>query len=166
MVVELSTRDALSAKLMDFAAVQLLVTLPGDPALFRNQVERRAEGGPGSAVHHGRSRPRMPSEPAGCWRRSRRRTPARSAATWRQSGPALSIALNGPETVATAAAALGDVPRVDAQRGLADVAMNGSQTPEIRLAAAKAWFGASDGSARCSHGDQERALLTLGGVED
>jgi HEAT repeat protein len=51
--------------------------------------------------------------------------------------PALTLALNGPVAGADAAVVLGDVPGQDAQRSLADVALDVSKAPALRLVAAE-----------------------------
>ena len=50
--------------------------------------------------------------------------------------PALTIALNTPETSVAASAALSEVPSADAQRGLADVLLDPSRSTEARVAVA------------------------------
>jgi len=50
--------------------------------------------------------------------------------------PALAVALSGPETGSSAATALGQVPNPDAQRSLADVALDPSRAPVPRSQAA------------------------------
>jgi len=49
--------------------------------------------------------------------------------------PALAVALRSPETGSLAAATLGEVPNPDAQRSLADVVLDPSQTPVLRTQA-------------------------------
>jgi len=53
-----------------------------------------------------------------------------------QAGPALTAALNSPTAGLAAAAALGDVPGVAAQRGLADAAIDPSRPADVRRQAA------------------------------
>lgn len=50
--------------------------------------------------------------------------------------PALAVALGNPGTAPAASAALADVPLPDAQRGLADAAVDPSRNPALRLGAA------------------------------
>ena len=52
------------------------------------------------------------------------------------AAPSLTIALNTPATAIHAATALGDFPRVEAQRDLADVVLNPSVATDVRLTAA------------------------------
>jgi hypothetical protein len=52
--------------------------------------------------------------------------------------PALVSALNNPAVAPAAASALGDAPRIEAQRSLADAVLNPSNTPELRLSASEA----------------------------
>jgi hypothetical protein len=53
-----------------------------------------------------------------------------------RAGPALTVALNVPAIGLPAAAALGDVPGVEAQRGLADAALDPSRPAPFRIATA------------------------------
>ena len=54
-----------------------------------------------------------------------------------RAGPPLTAALNSPTAGLAAAAALGDVPGVDAQRGLADAALDPSKPADVRRQAAE-----------------------------
>jgi CheY-like chemotaxis protein len=72
---------------------------------------------------------------------------------------ALTFALNAPATGVAASAALGDVPDPEAQRGLADVLTDPSQTSELRLSSASQLARSIQRFGPLVTADQEAALL-------
>jgi hypothetical protein len=75
--------------------------------------------------------------------------------------PALTIALNGPNTGLAASTALGDVPDPDAQRGLADVVIDPSKPAALRLNAANQLARSIQRFGPLVTADQEAHLVTV-----
>ena len=73
--------------------------------------------------------------------------------------PALALALNGPVAGTEAAVALGDVPGRDAQRSLADVALDASRAVPLRVVAAEQLARSVSRFGPRLAGDQERRLV-------
>jgi hypothetical protein len=135
LVGPLDLYDRVRPSLESFPAVRFLVT-PAETTLLKAQLDR------GFASIG--ARPLSPQERTDYARRAA----SLLAMVARQPGspfepdlaaiePALTLALNGPVAGAEAAVVLGDVPGQDAQRSLADVALDGSKAPALRLVAAE-----------------------------
>ena len=73
--------------------------------------------------------------------------------------PALTLALNSPNTSLPASAALGDVPNPDAQRGLADILIDPAKPAELRASAAAQLSKSVQRFGPLVTSDQETALL-------
>jgi HEAT repeat protein len=164
IVSPLALRDRLLPRLESFPKVQFLVT-PTESVLFKQQLdqglarlgarplsneERAAYARKASALlAQIATRPGNPFETD---------LPA--------AGQALSLALNSPATAPGAVTALGDIPKLDAQRGLADILLDPSKPLEVRIASAEALarsvrqFGALLSSA------QETSIVALLDRED
>ena len=74
--------------------------------------------------------------------------------------PALALALNEAQTAPAAVIALGDLPDPDAQRSLADVVLDPSQTPAIRKQSASKLVHSIQRFGRLITADQEAKLVT------
>lgn len=129
-------RDRLGERLTKFRLVDFLVT-PTAPALTRDLMGRRLAAMGTRAL--------SPVERAGFSQgaadliaivASRPNSPL--AADLARAEPALSRALDVPSAALGAAAALGEIPRADAQRNLARVAFDTAKPPALRYAAARA----------------------------
>jgi len=163
LVGPLSLRDRYASKLASFPRVRFLVT-PTESALFKDQIDR--------GLAASRARPLSAGERVEYAKRSTALL-ARIAtapgnlfeADLAAAGPALEIALNAPTTGVAAVAALGDIPRADAQRGLADAVLTSSNPLDLRLAAAAGLERSLRRFGALLSPDQEADLLALLGSE-
>ena len=76
-----------------------------------------------------------------------------------RAGAALTTALNSPAASVAASGALADVPGIDAQRGLADAAIDPSRPPELRRQAAESLARSLQRFGPLIAADQEPKLL-------
>jgi len=134
LVGPLGLQDEYASKLESFPNVQFLVT-PTETALLKSQLDR------GLAVVG--FRPLTPAERTDFAKKAATllaqiaRSPGSPfEADLPMAEPSLALALNGPTAPVEAAEALGDVPGADAQRALADVALDTSKPANVRLATA------------------------------
>ena len=95
----------------------------------------RASSVVGPRTHRGRTYRAMPAKRRRCWPGSPGSPGVPYVADLAASEPALTIALNQPETSLAAATALGEAPNADAQQSLADVVLDPSRPAELRRTA-------------------------------
>ncbi|MBX6312448.1 MAG: HEAT repeat domain-containing protein, partial [Isosphaeraceae bacterium] len=112
-----------------------VVAVPTDPGLLRQQLERGLER-MGARPLTDAERAAYAREAAALLAQIAARPGSPFEPDLPAAGPALEVALNHPETGPAAALALGDVPRIDAQRGLADALLDPGKAPPLRLVAA------------------------------
>jgi CheY-like chemotaxis protein len=135
LVGPLSLEPQITRKLESFPKVRFLVT-PSETTLLKIQLDRTfASLGvrPMSAAERADYAKQAASLLAQVARRPR--SPFENDLL--AAEPALALALNGPIAPVEAATALGDVPGADAQRSLADVALDPSKDEPVRLAVAR-----------------------------
>lgn len=134
LVGPLALRDAVAAKLESFPDVKYLVT-PTESTLFKRQIDHALAGlraRPLSAAE----RTAYASQAANLLSQIATTSGSPFEGDLSMAVPSLSIAFNTPATAMPAATALGDLPRVEAQRDLADTVLNPSKPADLRLAAA------------------------------
>jgi hypothetical protein len=134
LVGPLGLPNRIGPALESFPDVKFLVT-PAETKLLKTQLDRCfASLGvrpmtPGERVDYAKKAANLLAQIGG-----RPRSPFRSDLPLAE--PSLSLALNGPAAPIEAAGALADVPGADAQRSLADVALDTSRSLPIRVASA------------------------------
>jgi HEAT repeat protein len=131
----LALQDQLASKLESFPDARFLVT-PAETQLLKQQLDR--------GLASLGARPLSAAERTGYAKRAASllaqvaRSPGSPfEADLPLAEPMLSLALNGPIAAIEAAEALGDIPGTDAQRSLADVALDPSKPAPVRLATAQ-----------------------------
>ncbi len=135
VVGPLAFRDQLQSTLASFPTARFVVT-PSETVLFKKQID--------GAIASLGVRPLSATERADYARRAAGTLAAIAGrpgspfeAELPAAEPALATALNAPLVPNEAAAVLGDVPGVDAQRSLADATLDGSRPVAARLVAAE-----------------------------
>lgn len=127
--------DKATAKLVGYPDVKFFV-LPTKAGLFKGEVDRglaRLKARPLAAEE----RAEFAKQAAALLVRVATRPGSPFEGDLSLAVPALTGALNNPAIAVAAATAMGDVPRIEVQRSLADTVINPSLAPELRLAAAE-----------------------------
>jgi HEAT repeats len=127
--------DKATAKLVGYPDVKFFI-LPTQAGLFKGEVDRglaRLRAKPLSA----QERAEFAKQAAALLVRIATRPGSPFEGDLTLAVPALIGALNNPAIATAAATSMGDVPRIEVQRTLADTVLNPSLAPELRLAAAE-----------------------------
>jgi HEAT repeat protein len=130
---ELRLQDLLSAELTSYPRVAFVVT-PTDPNLFKPILERELRR-MGARPLVAAERDGLAQAAASLLAEITSRPGSPLLANVSAAEPALAVALNHASASLPAAAALGDVPGVEAQRSLADTALDAANPPQLRLGA-------------------------------
>ncbi len=134
LVGPLGLADRIAPALESFPDARFLVT-PAESALLKGELDRAFASlnvrpmTPGERVDYAKKAANLLAEIG-----RRPRSPFRADLPLAE--PSLSLALNGPAAPTEAAAALADIPGGEAQRSLADVAIDTSRAAPIRAASA------------------------------
>ena len=135
LVGPLDLTNQLASKLESFPGVKFLVT-PAETKLLKIQLDRSFASlgvrpmSPGERVEYAKNASNLLA-------RVGQRPKSPFQADLPLVEPSLSLALNGPAAPTEAAGALANVPGADAQRSLADVALDTSKAAPVRLASAE-----------------------------
>jgi HEAT repeat protein len=135
LVGPLDLRNRLGSKLESFPNAQFLVT-PTETRLLKDQIERGLVAA-GARPLSADERSSFAKRAAALLARIARSPGSPFEYGLPRAEPGLALALNGPIAAAEAAEALGDIPGVDAQRSLADVALDPSKDVKVRVVAAR-----------------------------
>jgi hypothetical protein len=128
-------RNQVASKLESFPEVQFLVT-PAETRLLKGQVDRGLAA-LGVRPFSAAERLDYAKRASNVLAQIARSPGSPFEADLPTAEPMLSLALNGPSAPIEAAEALGDIPGTDAQRALADVALDPSKPAPVRLATAR-----------------------------
>jgi len=135
LVGPLDLRDRLAPALESFPGAKFVIT-PTETALFKGQINR-AIGSMGVRPLSAAERSDYAKRAAGVLAEVARRPGSPFEADLAAAEPALATALNGPVAPAEAASVLADIPGPDAQRSLADAALDSSRAVSSRTVAAE-----------------------------
>jgi HEAT repeat protein/CheY-like chemotaxis protein len=134
IVGPLAVLDQISPKLESFPDTRFLVT-PAETQLLKDQVDRGLKS-LGVRTFSSEERTAYAKRAATLLAQIARSPGSPFEADLPLAEPMLSLALNGPVAAIEAAEALGDIPGTDAQRSLADVALDPSKPAPVRLSTA------------------------------
>ncbi len=134
LVGPLDIRNQFASKLESFPNLQFLVT-PSETQLLKGQLDRGLAT-LGVRPLSANERTDYAKKASSLLAQIARSPGSPFEADLPGAEPSLSLALNGPIAATEAAEALGDIPGTDAQRALADVALDPSKPAPVRLASA------------------------------
>lgn len=163
LVGPLALRDRLASGLESFPGVRFLVS-PTETTLLRDQLDR-ASAAMGVRPMSAAERADYARRASGLLAEVARRPGSPFEPDLPAAEPALALALNGTSAPDESAVALGDIPGADAQRSLADAALDGSRALPTRLASAGALARNIRRFGPKLDGDQERRLVAELGQE-